>query len=131
MNLCVFSGWIPVDPERRLTGDVREVLIFRLMVKSADGEEQQLFFRCDDQAIIARCGDSLTRGRAVYVTAEAKRVPQVRAGVHVTDYITFYVRELEVPNRAKVKQETGDGEQETDAEASQKETKVTKAEATA
>lgn len=86
--------------------DLREVWIFRLMVLARSGEEQMLFFRLDDEGILARCREFLTVGRQLFVECEALRVPVERSSVHVTDHITFHVRGLEIPGRKKAEDST-------------------------
>lgn len=101
MNVCVFTGWLPMDADRRRTPSQRDVLTFRLWVKASNGEDQQLCFRCDDQEIVARCAEVMTKGRTVFVRCEACRMELHRMGGVAGDYTGFQVIECEVPNRSK------------------------------
>jgi hypothetical protein len=115
MNHCVFTGWLPQDADARVTPSGRTVLAFRLMVKDSRAEDQQLCFRCDDEQIVGRCREYLTRGRTVIVHAEARRMEMHKLGGVAGDYTGFAVLACEIPNRAKAV-EAGDNKAAEPAE---------------
>ena len=102
MNLFIADGWLRTDAEFRRTPGGRDVVCLEVMVRDPDSVDDHLLrLRLTDPAIIARCGEHLTRGRTVFVHASYRTEPVTKAGGIVGDRAVWIVRELKVPNRSK------------------------------